>query len=107
MTNGTNNLILINKFGRFICLLYLCREQNTHKMEDEVLQAITHTVEGYEVKDLIWKPTDNIIRGLVKDPVTGRESLHNGFVVSTWKKNGSVTQKYGGNSRLDLYLLLK
>ncbi len=65
-------------------------------MELEVLQAITHTVEGYEVKDLVWKPLDNIIRGMVKDPVRGRETLHNGFVVVTWKKNGSLTQNYGG-----------
>lgn len=73
-------------------------------MEEKVLQAITHTVEGYEVKDLVWRPLDNIIRGFVKDPVTGRESLHNGFVCVTWKRNGSLNQRYGGNTRPDLYL---
>lgn len=70
----------------------------------ELVKTITHTTEGYEVKDLVWKPTDNIIRGLVKCPVTGRETFNNGFVVCTWRANGSVTLKYGGNARLDMYL---
>lgn len=70
----------------------------------ELVKTITHTTEGYEVKDLVWKPTDNIIRGLVKDPVRGRESFNNGFVVATWRKNGSLTPKYDGASRPDLYL---
>ena len=70
----------------------------------ENLKKITHTVEGYEVKELVWKPVDNIVRGLVKCPVVGRESFNNGFVAMTWKKNGSITQKYGGTSRTDLYL---
>lgn len=70
------------------------------------LTLITQTVEGYEVKDLVWKPMDNIFRGLVKCPVTGRETLHNGFVVATWKRNGSLTDKFGGKTRPDLYLKL-
>lgn len=72
-------------------------------MEQSLLDTITNTVEGYEVKDLVWKPTDNIIRGLVKDPVTNSK-LHNGFVVATWRKNGCLTPKYGGATRPDLYL---
>jgi hypothetical protein len=73
-------------------------------MEQSLLDTITETVEGYPIKDLVWKPTDNIIRGLVKCPVTGRESFNNGFVVATWRKNGSLTPKYGGADRSDLYL---
>ncbi len=73
---------------------------------NEAISKLTHTVEGYEVKELVWKPTDNIIRGLVKCPVTGRDTLYNGFVVATWRKNGSVTIKYGGKERPDLYLPL-
>lgn len=73
-------------------------------MEQSILDLITHTVEGYEVKDLVWKPTDNIIRGLVKDPVTGRDTFNDGFVVTTWRKNGATTPKYGGAERKDLYL---
>lgn len=70
------------------------------------IKTITHTAEGYEVKDLVWKPTDNIIRGLVKCPVTGRENFNNGFVVVTWRKNGTLTPKYGGANRIDLYLII-
>ncbi len=73
-------------------------------MEQSVLDTITQTVEGYEVKDLVWKKTDNIIRGLVKCPVVGRESFNNGFIAVTWRKNGSLTQSYGGSERPDLYL---
>lgn len=79
-------------------------EQMELEALQELVKTITHTTEGYEVKDLVWRPMDNIIRGFVKDPVTGRESLHKGFVCVTWKKNGSLTQRYGGNTRLDLYL---
>jgi hypothetical protein len=73
-------------------------------MEQSILNSITETVDGTPVKDLVWKPTDNIIRGLVKCPVTGRDNFNNGFVVCTWRANGSVTIKYGGKARLDMYL---
>ena len=68
------------------------------------LKHITETIEGYEVKDLIWLPMDNVIRGLVKCPLWGLDNLHNGFIVCTWRRNGSVMPRYGGNSRKDLYL---
>jgi hypothetical protein len=77
-----------------------------NEQEIEHLKTITQTAEGYEVKDLVWKPTDNIIRGLVKCPVTGRDNFNNGFVVATWRKNGTLTLKYGGASRTDLYLIM-
>ena len=70
----------------------------------ERIKNITETVEGYEVKELTWLERDGVIRGRVKDPVTGREDLHNGFVVATWRKNGSLMPRYGGNTRTDLYL---
>lgn len=75
-------------------------------MTQEILDSlnITETVDGIEIKDLVWKPLDNIIRGLVKDPVMGRESRLNGFVACTWRANGSITQKFGGTKRPDLYL---
>lgn len=66
-------------------------------MEQSILQQITHTQGGYEVKDLTWLERDNVIRGRVKDPVTGRENLHGGFVVVTWRKNGSLLPKWGTN----------
>jgi hypothetical protein len=73
-------------------------------MEKEQLIQITETVDGYAVKDLTWLPLDNVIRGLVKCPVVGKETLHGGYVVATWRKNGSLMPRYGGNTRTDLYL---
>ncbi len=73
-------------------------------MEQSILNLITETIEGIEVKDLVWKPIDNIIRGLVKDPVMGRDSFNNGFVAVTWRRTGSLTKSYGGDKRKDLYL---
>jgi hypothetical protein len=75
-------------------------------MEQSVLQQITHTVEGYEVKELVWLERDNVIRGRVKCPVLGRENLHNGFVVVTWRKNGTLVPKWGTN-RDDLALKVR
>lgn len=66
---------------------------------------ITQTVEGYEVKDLTWIELDKVIRGLVKCPIIN-SPLHNGFVCVTWRKNGSLMKKHGGNTRPDLYLKL-
>ena len=73
----------------------------------ENLHTITHTVDGYPIKDLTWIPRDGLLRGLVKDPIRGRETLHNGYIGCTWKPNGSLTTKYGGTSRTDLYLTIK
>lgn len=72
----------------------------------ELLSKVTHTVEGYEVKELKWNERDNIIIGRVKDPIVGRPEFHDGFVVCTWRKNGSLNQRYGGQQRQDLYLKL-
>ena len=73
-------------------------------MNKEDLILITETVGLYAVKDLTWLPLDNVIRGLVKCPVVGKETLHGGYVVATWRKNGSLMPRYGGNTRTDLYL---
>ena len=75
-------------------------------MEQSILQQITHTVEGYEVKELVWLERDNVIRGRVKDPITGREDLHGGYVVRTWRKNGTLVPKWGTN-RDDLNLPIR
>jgi hypothetical protein len=68
------------------------------------LKHITETIEGYEVKDLRYKPVDNIIRGFVKCPIWGKKTLHNGFVVCVWRTNGTLLPKYGGDTRKDLYI---
>jgi hypothetical protein len=70
----------------------------------ENLDNIKETIDGYLVKDLTWLPVDNVIRGMVQDPIRGRDNLHNGYVVCTWRRNGSLTPKYGGKERNDLYL---
>jgi hypothetical protein len=53
------------------------------------LSKITHTIEGYEVKSLRFIKMDNVIVGLVKCPIWGKDTLHNGFVSCKWRKNGS------------------
>lgn len=66
---------------------------------------ITETVEGYHVKDLVYKKVDNIIRGFVKCPVVGRPTRNDGYIVVTWRvSNGTLTDFYGGKTRPDLYL---
>jgi hypothetical protein len=72
-------------------------------MEKEKLELITQTVDGNEVRDLVFKKVDNIIRGFVKDSVCGLAS-RDYFRVCTWRLNGTLTPTYGGNNRRDLYL---
>ena len=66
--------------------------------------GIKQTKEGYKVKDLKFNRLDNIIVGLVQDPICGRPELRDGYVSCNWRTNGSVTSKFGGNKRIDLYL---
>lgn len=66
------------------------------------LTNITETIEGYRVKDLRWLSVDNIITGLVKDPVSGKPTLFDGFVACQWKANGKTTNKYKGIKELYL-----
>ncbi len=73
-------------------------------MIKELITNITETIEGYEVKNLRWLPIDNIIVGLVKDPILANPKLNNGFIAVTWKRNGKPTNKYGGANRSDLTL---
>lgn len=78
-------------------------------MKEEFLNSITETVEGYPVKNLVWKPIDNLIRGLVKDPITGNENLHGGYVTANWNRNGALLSHCGfdKNKRKDLYLKIE
>lgn len=70
------------------------------------LNTITHTVEGYEVKSLRFIKMDNVIVGLVKCPIWGRDNLHNGFVSCKWRKNGS-NLKDKGRTDLNIKLWVK
>lgn len=74
-------------------------------MNTEQLTAITHTIEGYPVRNLKWNPLDNILVGQAKDPVTGRETHLEGYVIVQWRLNGKTTNKLKG--RADLALNLK
>jgi hypothetical protein len=76
-------------------------------MEKEILEQITETIEGYPVKELAWLKRDNVIRGRVKDPVTGRDSLHDGYVTILWNNKGKVINRYGGSKRSDLSIEIK
>lgn len=75
-------------------------------MQDQ-LNNIKETVAGFPVKGLRWNPVETIFAGLVKCPVWGRPELHDGYIAVTWRKNGSLTNKFGGSSRKDLYLNLE
>lgn len=72
----------------------------------ENLNKITHTIGGYPIKDIRYKKMDNLIVGLVQDPVCGRPELHNGFITVVWRKNGTVEPRYGKN-RTDLEIDIK
>lgn len=83
-------------FGRFKKIYYLYTMNN--------LDKITQTVEGYPVKDLRWLPVDNIIVGLVKCPVWGRENLHGGYVTCKWRRSGTNIKD---KTRIDLNLIIE
>lgn len=74
-------------------------------MQDQ-LTNIKETVAGFPVKGLRWNPIENIFAGLVKCPIWGKPELYDGYISCTWRKNGTLTKKFGGNSRKDLYLKL-
>lgn len=71
-------------------------------MSKDELIKITETVEGYAVKNLAWRPTDNIITGLVQCPTLGNPNLHDGYVSGAWRKNGTPVNKIKGMSELTL-----
>lgn len=70
----------------------------------EFITNISKTAEGYPVKNLKWNQRDNIIVGMVKCPILGRENLHDGYVCVQWTKFGKPTNKWKG--RIDLKISL-
>lgn len=68
---------------------------------NDYIKDITQTSEGYKVKDLRWLPLDNIIVGLVQDPIWANPNLHDGYVACKWRKNGSCLKE---KNRPDLKL---
>jgi hypothetical protein len=74
---------------------------DTEKLEK--ILKITETVDGIQVKELRFKPVDNIIIGFARDMITGQPNKDY-WVTCCWRLNGTLTPNYGGNSRRDLYL---
>jgi hypothetical protein len=70
---------------------------------EEKLTLIKQTVEGYPVKNLTWKPLDNIIIGQVKYPYAN-PNLHDGYITVQWRRNGTPTHR--NVDRMDLKLLI-
>jgi len=66
------------------------------------LELITETIDGYEVKNLRYKKIDNILVGLVKCPICGRENFNDGFVSGQWRTNGSPINAIEGRTYLKL-----
>ncbi len=71
-------------------------------MQDKI-NLITLTVEGIPVKNLTWKPLDNIIVGLVKCPY-GKPDINDGFVSCQWSKYGKPLKLNRGRNELNLNL---
>jgi len=77
-------------------------------MRQEDLDLITESVEGYEVKNLVWKPNEKVIRGKIKCPFLGKPGFNDGFINCGWRKNGSIVSVAGDidnkTNVQDLYL---
>lgn len=73
----------------------------------ENLDKITQTKGGYPIKDLRYKKMDNLIVGLVQDPICGNPNLRDGYVTCVWRRNGKVEPRYGkGRDDLEIDITL-
>ena len=70
----------------------------------EFIKDINQTNGGYPVKDLRWLPLDNIIVGLVKDPMYGKPELREGYIAVQWNKYGKPIKLNKGRDELILKL---
>ena len=75
-------------------------------MKQEYLNTITETATGIPVRNLRYLKVDNIIVGQVKDPVWGKETLHEGYVSGMWTTKGIPTNKIKGREDLKLKINL-
>jgi hypothetical protein len=66
------------------------------------LEEIKETIGGYKVKNLRYLPLDNIIVGLVYDPIYGKPNLHEGFISVQWSKLGKPIKLNKGRIELNL-----
>ena len=70
----------------------------------EFIKDINQTNGGYPIKDLRWLPLDNIIVGLVKDPLYGKPELREGYVAVQWNRYGKPIKLNKGRNELILNL---
>lgn len=70
----------------------------------EFIKDITQTTEGYPVQSLKWNSVDNIIVGLVKDPIFGNPNLRDGFICVQWNKYGKPIKVNKGRTELIIKL---
>jgi len=75
-------------------------------MNESELKKIIETIEGYKVKNLTWKPVDNIIVGLVKYPYADPK-LRDGWICVQWKRNGTPTYRNCDRKDLTLKMIIK
>lgn len=69
-------------------------------------EDIVKTIDGTLVKDLRWIEVDQIIVGLVKDPLLGKASLRDGYVSCVWNKHGYPSKANKGRTELNLFPLV-
>lgn len=73
-------------------------------MVEEKIKLITHTIGGYEVKDLSYKKVDRIITGRVKDPSNLFPHLYDGFCTCVWNTNGYPQRDNKGRNDMRIEL---
>jgi hypothetical protein len=71
------------------------------------LGNIKKTVGGYEVKDLRWIERDGLIVGMVKCPLFGKPTLHDGFISGQWNKHGFPQRVNKGRDEMKLEYRIK
>jgi len=71
-------------------------------VKDNLLKRVLYTVEGYEVKNLSFKPHDSIITGLVKCPIIGNDEVHGGYVSCVWNTHGHAIKLSKGREDLKI-----
>ena len=76
-------------------------------MKQEDLNSITETVGGIKVKQLRWIKQDNIIVGLVQDPILGKTEINEGYIGGQWRRNGVTTNRLKDRPELNLQIDLE
>lgn len=76
-------------------------------MKQEDLDSVTETVGNIKVKDLRWLKQDNIIVGLVQDPILGKAEINDGYIGGQWRRNGVTTNRLKDRPELNLQIDLE